>query len=60
MTVVGKSYLDGIEMYAGVYGKVGGVYEDGSPIPASHQLPWLAGDGWLRTNGRHGMIVSFR
>ena len=60
VTVAQKSYLDGIEMYAGVYGKVGGVYEDGSPIPVSNQLPWLVGDGWLKTNGRHGMIVSFR
>ena len=55
------TYLDGAELRAGVYGKVGGTYEDGSAIPAAFQLSCLKGDGWLDTNGRrNGFILSFR
>ena len=54
-----RTYLDGEELRPGVYGKVGGTYEDGSAIPAIYQLECLKGDGYLETNGRKGMFLRF-
>ena len=55
-----RTYLDGRELVSGVYGKVGGTYEDGSAIPVAYQLGCIKGDGYLETEGRKGMILSFR
>ena len=55
-----RTYLDGNELMSGVYGKVGGTYEDGTAIPPQYQLGCIKGDGYLETEGRKGMILSFR
>ena len=55
-----RTYIDGRALMAGVYGKVGGTYEDGNAIPPAFQLSCLKGDGWLDTNGRKGFILTFR
>ena len=54
-----RTYLDGEELAKGIYGKVGGTYPDGTPIPLSRQLSCLTGDGYLDTNGRRGMVILF-
>ena len=55
-----RTYLDGNELMSGVYGKVGGTYEDGSAIPAQYQLGCIKGDGYLETEGRKGLMLMFR
>ena len=55
-----RTYLDGNELMSGVYGKVGGTYEDGSAIPAMYQLGCIKGDGYLETEGRKGLLLMFR
>lgn len=56
-----RTFLDGEELLAGVYGKVGGTYEDGSPIPTRCQLSCITGDGYLETEGRRlGLIFTIR
>lgn len=52
-----RTYRDGVALRPGVYGKVGGTYEDGSAIPAAFQLSCLKGDGWLDTNGPLGFML---
>lgn len=55
-----RTYLDGVELRSGVYGRVGGTYEDGRAIPVSRQLACLTGDGWLETEGPKpkGLVLS--
>ena len=54
-----RTYLDGVVLSPGVYGKVGGTYPDGSAIPIRNQLSCLTGDGWLEVNGPKGLVLSF-
>ena len=54
-----RTYLDGNELMSGVYGKVGGTYEDGTAIPPQYQLGCIKGDGYLETEGRKGFILTF-
>ena len=55
-----RTYLDGRELLSGVYGKVGGTYEDGTEIPPQYQLACIKGDGYLETEGRKGLILTLR
>ena len=55
-----RTYLNGRELLSGVYGKVGGTYEDGTEIPSQYQLGCIKGDGYLETEGPKGLILTFR
>ena len=54
-----RTYLDGMELKPGIYGKVGGTYPNGMSIPAAYQLSCLTGDGLLETKGPKGIVLSF-